>query len=198
MDIEGVGDVLAFALVDDGLVDDVSGLYALTAERLATLPRMGEKRSPTCWPNRRLEVARARARAASASGSAWSARRTRAILAGDFGSIDALRRRAKRTCIESEGIGAQIAASVVLFFQQTANRALIERLRAAGVDLTAPKRERAAAGPLAGKTFVLTGTLPNLTREEATRTDRRRRRQSDRRSARRPTTSSPAKKPAAS
>jgi DNA ligase (NAD+) len=56
---------------------------------------------------------------------------------------------------------------VVLFFEQAANRALIERLRAAGVDLTAPKRERVSAGPLAGKTFVLTGTLPNLTREEA-------------------------------
>jgi DNA ligase (NAD+) len=69
--------------------------------------------------------------------------------------------------ITSDGIGAQIAASVVLFYQQEANRALIERLRAAGVDLTAPKRERASAGPLAGKAFVLTGTLPSLTREEA-------------------------------
>ena len=67
----------------------------------------------------------------------------------------------------SDGIGAQIAASVTLFFQQEANRALIERLRTAGVELTAPKRERAGVGPLAGKTFVLTGTLPNLTREEA-------------------------------
>ena len=90
-----------------------------------------------------------------------------AILAGDFGTIDALVARERGRADPSEGIGAQIAASVVLFFQQPPNRALIERLRAAGVDLTAPKRERAAAGPLAGKTFVLTGTLPNLTRDEA-------------------------------
>jgi DNA ligase (NAD+) len=56
----------------------------------------------------------------------------------------------------------------VLFFAQEPNRAMIERLRAAGVDLTAPKRERAPVGALAGKTFVLTGTLPDLTREDAT------------------------------
>jgi DNA ligase (NAD+) len=70
--------------------------------------------------------------------------------------------------VQSEGIGEQIAASVVLFFGQPPNRAMIERLRAAGLDLTAPKRQRAAAGALAGMTFVLTGTLPGLTREEAT------------------------------
>src|SRR6202023_3532828 len=66
------------------------------------------------------------------------------------------------------GIGPEVAGSVRLFFDQKANRSMIERLRAAGVDTTAPKRPRALAGPLAGKTFVLTGTLPNLTREEAT------------------------------
>jgi DNA ligase (NAD+) len=91
-----------------------------------------------------------------------------AILAGDFGSIDALAAASLDDLLQSDGIGEQIAASVVLFFQQPPNRAMIERLRAAGLDLTAPKRERAPAGPLAGKTLVLTGTLPALTREEAT------------------------------
>ena len=90
-----------------------------------------------------------------------------AILAADYGTIDALMAANEDDLVRSDGIGAQIAASVVLFFRQKANRALIERLRAAGLDLTAPKRERAAAGPLTGKTFVLTGTLPNLTRDEA-------------------------------
>jgi DNA ligase (NAD+) len=69
--------------------------------------------------------------------------------------------------LQSDGIGDQIAASVVLFFAQEPNRAMVERLRAAGLDLTAPKRERAPAGAFAGKTFVLTGTLPTLTRDDA-------------------------------
>jgi DNA ligase (NAD+) len=167
MDIEGVGDVLAFALVDEGLVDDVSGLYALTAERLATLPRMGEKTIANVLANIAGSKKRGLARLLFGLGIRMVGAQNAAILAGDYGTIDALMVASEADLITSEGIGAQIAASVVLFFEQAANRALIERLRAAGVDLTAPKRERVSAGPLAGKTFVLTGTLPNLTREEA-------------------------------
>ena len=93
---------------------------------------------------------------------------TAQILASDFGSIDAIAAASVDELQRSDGIGPEVAASVALFFRQKANRAMIERLRAAGVEMTAPKRVRAAAGPLAGKTFVLTGTLPNLTRESAT------------------------------
>ena len=167
MDIEGIGDVLAFALVDAGLVDDAGGLYALTAERLATLPRMGEKTIANVLANIEESKSRGLARLLFGLGIRMVGSQNAAILAGDYGSIDALMAAGEADLISSDGIGAQIAASVVLFFQQAANRALIERLRAAGVDMTAPKRERASAGPLAGKTFVLTGTLPHLTREEA-------------------------------
>jgi DNA ligase (NAD+) len=167
MDIEGVGDVLAFALVDEGLVDDVSGLYALTAERLATLPRMGEKTIANVLANIAGSKTRGLARVLFGLGIRMVGAQNAAILAGDYGTIDALMAANEADLILSDGIGAQIAASVTLFFAQAANRALIERLRAAGVDLTAPKRERASAGPLAGKTFVLTGTLPNLSRDEA-------------------------------
>jgi DNA ligase (NAD+) len=167
MDIEGVGDVLAFALVDEGLVEDVSGLYALTAERLATLPRMGDKTIANVLANIEGSKSRGLARLLFGLGIRMVGSQNAAILAGDYGTIDALMAAGEADLILSDGIGAQIAASVVLFFAQAANRALIERLRAAGVNLTAPKRERASAGPLAGKVFVLTGTLPNLTREEA-------------------------------
>jgi len=167
MDIEGVGDVLAFALVDEGLVDDVSGLYALTAERLATLPRMGDKTIANVLANIEGSKRRGLARLLFGLGIRMVGAQNAAILAGDYGTIDALVAASEADLVLSDGIGAQIAASVVLFFQQEANRALIERLRAAGVELTAPKRERASLGPLAGKTFVLTGTLPSLTREEA-------------------------------
>ena len=167
MDIEGVGDVLAFALVDAGIVDDISGLYTLTAERLATLPRMGDKTIANVLANIAASKSRGLARVLFGLGIRMVGAQNAAILAGDYGTIDALERANEQDLIISEGIGMQIAQSVVLFFQQDANRALVERLRAAGVDLTAPKRDRATAGPMAGKTFVLTGTLPTLTREEA-------------------------------
>jgi len=167
MDIEGVGDVLAFALVDAGLVDDVSGLYTLSPEQLATLPRMGDKTIANVLANIAGSKSRGLARVLFGLGIRMVGAQNAAILAGDYGTIDALMAANEQDLIISDGIGLQIAASVVLFFQQEANRALIERLRAAGLDLTAPKRERASAGPLAGKTFVLTGTLPNLTREDA-------------------------------
>lgn len=167
MDIEGVGDVLAFALVDAGLVDDVSGLYTLTAEQLATLPRMGDKTIANVLGNIAGSKSRGLARLLFGLGIRMVGAQNAAILAGDYGTIDALMAATEEDLMRSDGIGAQIAASVALFFRQPANRALIERLRAAGVDLTAPKRERAPAGTLAGKTFVLTGTLPGLTRDEA-------------------------------
>jgi DNA ligase (NAD+) len=167
MDIEGVGDVLAFALVDADLIEDISGLYTLTAEQLATLPRMGEKTIANVLANIAESKTRGLARVLTGLGIRMVGAQNAAILAGDYGSIDALMAATEAELITSDCIGAEIAASVVLFFQQAANVALIERLRAAGLDLTAPKRERAPVGPLAGKTLVLTGTLPSLTREEA-------------------------------
>jgi DNA ligase (NAD+) len=168
MDIEGIGDVLAFALVDSGVVNDVSDLYHLDAERLLTLPRMGEKTVANVLANIEASKSRGLARLLFGLGIRMVGAQNAAILAGDYGSIDALAAAPVADLIRCEGIGEQIAASVALFFEQPPNRAVIERLRAAGVDLTAPKRERAPAGPLAGKTLVLTGTLPSLTREEAT------------------------------
>ncbi len=168
MDIEGIGDVLAFALVDEGLVRDASELYQLDAEKLATLPRMGEKTIANVLGNIEKSKSRGLARVLFGLGIRMVGSQNATILAGDFGSIDALEAATEEELLQSEGIGAQIAASVVLFFKQAPNRAMVERLRKAGVDLTAPKRERAPAGVFAGKTFVLTGTLPTLTREAAT------------------------------
>ena len=167
MDIEGIGDVLAFALVDNGLVNDVSDIYALDAQRLATLPRMGEKTIANVLANIAGSKTCGLARVLFGLGVRMVGAQNATILAGDYGSIDALMAATEADLLTSDGIGEAIAASVVLFFDQEPNRAMIERLRVAGVDLTAPKRARAAAGPLAGKTLVLTGTLPSLSRDEA-------------------------------
>jgi DNA ligase (NAD+) len=167
MDIEGIGDVLAFALVDAGLVADISDIYHLDAAKLATLPRMGDKTIANVLAAIAGSKSRGLARLLFGLGIRMVGAQNAAILAGDFGSIDALMAADEPALLRSEGIGEQIAASVALFFAQEPNRAMVRRLQAAGVDTTAPLREREPVGALAGKTLVLTGTLPSLSRDEA-------------------------------
>ena len=167
MDIEGVGDQLAAALVESGLVRDVSDVYHLDLAKMLTLPRMAEKSASNVLAAIEGSKSRGLARLLSGLGIRFVGSQNAALLAGDFGSIDALAAASEEQLVRSEGIGAEIARSVVLFFAQEPNRVMVARLKAAGVDVTAPLRPREAAGALAGKTLVLTGTLPNLTREEA-------------------------------
>jgi DNA ligase (NAD+) len=168
MDIEGVGDVLAYALVEAKLCRDVADLYELTAERMAVLPRMGEKSIRNVLDAIEGSKRRGLARLLSALGIRYVGGQNAALLAGEFGSIDAIAAATEEELASVDGIGPQIAESVAFFFRQPPNLAVIARLKQCGVDTTAPKRPKAAAGPLSGKTFVLTGTLPNLTREAAT------------------------------
>jgi DNA ligase (NAD+) len=167
MDIEGIGDQLAASLVDSGLVRDVSEIYHLDLDKLLTLQRMAEKSASNVLAAIEGSKKRGLARLLSGLGIRFVGAQNAAILAGDFGSIDALARASEDELVRSEGIGIEIARSAVLFFAQEPNRAMIARLAAAGVDLTAPLRPREPVGRLAGKTLVLTGTLPNLTRDEA-------------------------------
>jgi DNA ligase (NAD+) len=167
MDIEGIGDVLAGALVESQLVTHVADLYDLTAEKMERLPRMGDKSIANILEAIEGSKTRGLARLLSALNIRYVGGQNAALLAGEFGSLDALSAATKEELVGVEGIGEQIAESVAFFFAQPQNQAALERLRAHGVLMTAPKRARAPAGALAGKTLVLTGTLPNLTREEA-------------------------------
>ncbi|HZX68745.1 MAG TPA: NAD-dependent DNA ligase LigA, partial [Candidatus Elarobacter sp.] len=167
MDIEGIGDQLAATLVETELVRDVSDVYHLSLEQLRALPRMAEKSASNVLSAIGHSKSRGLARLLSGLGIRFVGGQNAAILAGDFGSIAALAAAREDELLRSEGIGPEIASSVVLFFAQAPNRAMIARLEAAGVAMTAPLREREPAGPLAGKTLVLTGTLPDLTRDEA-------------------------------
>ena len=167
MDIEGVGDVLAAQLVDGGLVREVADLYDLTLAQLAGLPRMGEKSAENVVRNIERSKSRGLARLLVALNIRFVGGQNATILAGEFGSIDALERASKEEIAAVPGLGQVIAEAVHFFFAQPQNRRELERLRSHGVDTTAPKRERAPTGKLAGKTFVLTGTLPSMTREQA-------------------------------
>jgi DNA ligase (NAD+) len=166
MDIEGLGDVLADALTGLGLVLDIADIYALDASKLGSVPRMGDKSIAKLLEAIEGSKTRGLARVLTGLGIRFVGEQTAAILAGDFGAIDAIAAASEEELRRSEGIGPEVAASVRLFFEQPANRGMIERLRGAGVVMAGAKRH-AGAGPLAAKTFVLTGTLPTLTRDEA-------------------------------
>jgi DNA ligase (NAD+) len=167
MDIEGVGDQLSAALVDSGLVRNVSDIYYLDLEKLLKLPRMAEKSASNVLEAIEKSKRRGLARLLSGLGIRFVGSQNAAILAGDFGTIDAIEAATEEELLRSEGIGPEIATSVALFFAQEPNRAMVTRLKEAGVDTTAPLRPREPVGVLAGKTLVLTGTLPSLTRDEA-------------------------------
>lgn len=167
MDIEGIGDVMAQELTESGIVRDIGDIYALDAGKLQRIPRTGEKTIANLLRNVEASKRRGLAHVLTGLGIRFVGAQTAAVLAQDFGSIDALEDASEDELRRSEGIGSEVAASVHLFFRQRANREIVERLRAAGVDLTAEKRASRANGPLAGKTFVLTGTLPGMTRDEA-------------------------------
>jgi DNA ligase (NAD+) len=167
MDIEGLGDVLSEQLIATGAIRDIADIYALDQPALLNVPRLAEKSANNLLRSIERSKERGLARVLVALGIRFVGEQTARILAEDFGSIDAIAQADETKLRESEGIGPELATSVRLFFEQDENREIVRRLRDAGVDLTAPKRERAAPGPLAGKTFVLTGTLPNMARESA-------------------------------
>lgn len=167
MDIEGIGDVMAQQLTELNIVRDIADTYELNESALARVPRMGPKSIKNVLHNIEGSKQRGLARLLYALGIRFVGTQTAQILAGDYGNIEAIESASEEQLQRSEGIGPEVAHNVALFFKQTQNRAMIERLQAAGVATTAPKMQRRDDGALHGKTFVLTGTLDTLTRDEA-------------------------------
>jgi len=168
MDIEGLGDVMAQQLTERGLVAEIADIYRLDEAALARIPRTGKKSIESLLRNVAASKERGLARLLYGLGIRFVGTQTAQILATDFGTIEAIADADEAQLQRSEGIGPEVAGSVALFFKQPANREMIARLQRAGVQMAGPKRAARAAGRLEGKTFVLTGTLPTLTRDEAT------------------------------
>ena len=166
MDIEGLGEKLAEQLIAEKYVNDLADLYGLTPERLTELERMGAKSAHNLVGNIAASKSRGLARVLNALSIRHVGVRGAAALAGHFGSIDAMLAATVEELAAVEEIGPIIAASIHDFLHNEAGQRAIEQLRAAGVDMTAPKRERPPEGPLTGKTVVVTGTLEKYTREE--------------------------------
>jgi DNA ligase (NAD+) len=165
MNIEGMGDALVAQLTDRKLVKNVADIYKLTKENLLSLERMGDKSAQNVLDEIEASKKLPLERVIYGLGIRFVGERTAQFLAEHFGSMDALMNASEEELQEVNEVGPRIAESMIEFFQELKNRELIEQLRKAGVAFTGKKRERGTA--LAGKTFVLTGTLPHLTRDEA-------------------------------
>ncbi len=165
MDIEHLGEAVVEQLVDRGLVHSFADLYALTVERLAELDRLAEKSASNLFAAIQGSKARGFARLLFALGIRYVGENVARILAAEFGNMDRLRKASEEQLGATHGIGPRIAASVVLFFQQAENRRLIAALRDVGVRME--EQARAGPKPLRGKSFVLTGGLEGMTRDEA-------------------------------
>jgi len=167
LDIEGLGDKLVDQLVDAGLVHTVADLYRLGLTALAALERMAEKSAANVLAAIEQSKSTTLPRFIFGLGIRHVGEATAKALARHFGSLDALMQASDAQLAEVEDVGPVVARSIRTFFDQPHNREVVEQLRACGVHWTeGPPAERTPQ-PLSGKTFVLTGTLPTLSREEA-------------------------------
>jgi DNA ligase (NAD+) len=165
MNIDGMGDVLVNQLTERGLVKNVADIYRLTKNDLLSLERMGDKSAQNILDEIENSKKLPLERVIYGLGIRMVGERTAQFLAEHFGSMEALESAGVEELQDVNEVGPRIAESIVEFFSIAANRKLVERLREAGLTLTGQKKRRGTK--LAGKTFVLTGTLAHFTRDEA-------------------------------
>ena len=168
MNIEGLGESRIALLIADGLVSSYADIYRLTQERLEHIERMGKKSAANLVEQIERSKTRDFWRLIFGLGIRHVGERGAQALAGAFGTMDALLAASKEQLQAVPDIGPVVAAAVREYLDQPQNRALIEELAAAGLKMDAPMTAASAPGPLSGKTFVLTGTLPTMSREAAT------------------------------
>ncbi len=167
MDIEGFGPAIISGLIERGYVKDPADLYDLTLDQFLSLERMGEKLATKLLAAIQASKDAPLERVLFALGIRHVGEGVARTLAGHFGDIDALMAADQETLQQIPEVGEKIAESIVSFFAEEQNRRVVERLRAAGVNMKAAEQPSPGEQPLAGKTFVITGTLSGFTREEA-------------------------------
>ncbi|MCK0507722.1 NAD-dependent DNA ligase LigA [Aromatoleum anaerobium] len=167
MDIEGLGDKLVDQLVDGGIVRTPADLYRLGLVKLANLPRMADKSAANLLAAIEKSRHTTLARFIFALGIRNVGEATAKELARHFGSLDALMNADVERLQQVPDVGPIVAHSIAGFFAEMHNREVIEQLRAAGVHWDEGAPAVAAEGRASGKTFVLTGTLPTMSRDDA-------------------------------
>jgi len=165
MDIEGLGESAVASLTEAGLVRSPADLYTLQAQDVAALDRMGAKSAENLLHALEASKANELSRLLYALGIRNIGQKAAQVLAAHFRTMDALAAADAETITQVEGIGGIMAQRVVDFFRNESNRALVERLRSLGLNFE--EHVQAKGDRFAGKTFVLTGTLPTLRRQQA-------------------------------
>ncbi len=166
MNIDGLGDAIVDQLVDQHIVTNVAALYELKLDQLLQLERMGDKSAQKLLANIEKSRALPLPRVLHGLGIRFVGERTSVFLAERFGGMVKIMDATQQALQEAEEVGPKIAESIVLFFKEVRNRELVEKLRLAGLQFEYEMKKR-EDGPLQGLTFVLTGSLNALTREEA-------------------------------
>jgi DNA ligase (NAD+) len=166
MDIEGLGEQLVEQLVDRGLVTTPADFYTLDLDTLADLDRMAKKSAQNVLDALEKSKTTSLARFIYSLGIRHVGESTAKSLAKHFGSLDALLASDENLILSVNDIGPVVAQSILSFFADPLNRQLIDQLRASGIHWEEGEPEQ-SSDLLAGKTFVLTGTLPTLSRDDA-------------------------------
>ena len=167
MDIEGLGDKFIEQLLSLGLVKNVADLYGLTRDDFMRFDRMGDKLAENLLSAIEKSKYRELSRFIYALGIRHVGEHTARLLANAFGSLDDLEKATEEELLSIREIGPQVAQSIVTFFRNPENMAIIERMLEMGV--SPAREEKKIGGRLAGKTFVFTGSLARFTRDEAKR-----------------------------
>ncbi|HEV2042293.1 MAG TPA: NAD-dependent DNA ligase LigA, partial [Casimicrobiaceae bacterium] len=167
LDIEGLGDKLVDQLVDAGRVHTPADLYKLDVAALAALERMADKSAANVVAAIDKSRTTTLRRFIYALGIRHVGETTAADLAQHFGTLDTLLAADEQALLEVRDVGPVLVQSILQFFAEPHNRQVIAQLRAAGVHWTETTPKRAPAGKFAGLTFVITGTLPTLSRDDA-------------------------------
>jgi DNA ligase (NAD+) len=167
LDIEGLGDKLVDQLVDADIVRTPADIYKLGLPKLATLERMADRSAANVFAAIAKSKATTLARFIFGLGIRHVGEATARDLARHFGSLDALLSADREALLEVPDVGPVLAESIARFVAEPHNREGIEQLRAAGVHWPEGPPQRDEAGALAGRIFVLTGTLPTLSRDDA-------------------------------
>jgi DNA ligase (NAD+) len=180
MNIEGLGEAVIQQLLDRGLVHSVADLYSLTKEQLNSLDRVADVSADALLEKIERSKTSGLARVLVGLGIRYVGERTAELLAQEFGSIDELmaadekrldaflaasKKKTKKQSVDSEDAESPKSQAILEFFAQPANQDLVQRLKNANVDMKAEKKQRTSQ--LAGSTFVLTGSLPTFSRDEA-------------------------------
>ena len=165
MNIEGLGEAVVTQLLDRGLVKSIADLYSLNEKELLSLERIGKKTAETLLGEIEKSKQNSLNRVLFGLGIRFIGERTAQLLAEEFGSMDALMSASAEELERVNEVGPRVSQAIREFFDERKNRDLIEKLRKAGLTFTAEKRKKTSQ--LESLTFVLTGTLPNLTREDA-------------------------------